>query len=102
MDPETYKLLLTKPQSREVLRIVVDHGNVFFNDLVDQLSKRHDEPPATMNRDQIRQILEELKAADLVKELNAPVKDFDRYYPTAYGLRADRQIGRLIPTDVTP
>ena len=85
VDPIVVRMLATD-LLRDIFRTVAKNRLVIFKDLV---TASHRDP------DTVRQSVDGLKAAQLVKEEAAPVSDFNRLYVTAAGLRAERQLERL-------
>lgn len=81
------KLVLANPHVRNVFTTIAKNRQILFKDLIGSMS------PA-VERDAIRASLEELKKANLIKEVEETLTlgDFDRYYVTADGLRIERQL----------
>jgi len=87
-------LLLTSVAARHVFTAVAKSRLISFKDLVRVRTV------AGEDREQIKKSLEVLKNADLIKEEAAPVKDFSKFYVTANGLRAERQLQRMPGIDL--
>lgn len=77
-------LTLGGPMVREVFKLLVQDKSIRFGDLVKK---------ASGERHEVKQALETLKDASLVKEAGAAIEDFSTYYVTADGLEAGRKVG---------
>jgi|HubBroStandDraft_1064217.scaffolds.fasta_scaffold95640_2 hypothetical protein len=82
-------MLLSNPVLQEVFKEIVKNRSALFKELVTSLSNNTD---LNLEDHQVAGALEQLKNADLIKEREAPIKDFNSYYITADGLTADRQL----------
>ena len=75
-------ILFSDDVLREVFKLVAKERTIRLRDLRQGLVGYPD----------LRESLDKLKAADLIKERAAPVDAFNTYYVTANGLTAERQL----------
>ncbi len=86
LDPTILSLLSSSPArlARTVFDQIVKSRSIRFGELAQRIP---DADPSGL-----RAVLQELKTADLVKELGSAVEDFNTYYVTAEGLEANRKV----------
>ncbi len=83
--------LFNPPSTLEVFGVVAADRTVRFKDLLDMLE------PAGLDREEVRESLDRLEEAGLIKSQGAPdgVEDFGWYYVTEEGLSTERELRRL-------
>jgi carbonic anhydrase len=84
-------LALFKPSTLAVFSVVAKERTVRFKDLLDELESIH------LDRNDVRESLDQLEEAKLIKSQDAPegVEDFKWYYITEEGLTVERELRRL-------
>ena len=86
MDATLLVTLLAKPLMKEVLKEIVKTQAVLLKDLVNRIPQ---------GKSEVTKALSELKRAELIKERQAPLDDFNTYYVTAEGLQAHSRLRGL-------
>ncbi len=79
---------------KDVFKAVVKDREILFRDL--RKAQTHIAP------DELKASLDQLKAADLIKEYPASIQDFSTYYVTAGGLNAELELKRAESALIRP
>jgi hypothetical protein len=97
--------LLSNGVFNRVFKVIAEQRTVQLKDIRDLLLKNQKAPMEDQRQtteDQLREAVDFLKDADLIKERSAPIDDFATYYVTADGLNVERALRRAKSTSASP
>jgi len=89
VDFSTTAMLLSNSVMKGVFKAILENRTAIFKELVASVGKSPDDPDG---RKEVEDAVARLVKADLIKERNAPIKDFRSYSVTSVGLGAERQL----------
>jgi hypothetical protein len=88
MDVSLLVTLFSDNVVKHVFKEILKNRTARFKELLESVDTEQD----AKHKDQIESAVKMLMEADLIKEREAPIKDFSTYYVTEYGLTAERQL----------
>jgi len=81
--------MLAVPTVRLVFEQVVKNRSIRLGELIERVRPKVD-------RENVEEMLRELKDAELIKEKGSAIEEFNTYYVTANGLEANQEVKRVV------
>ena len=81
--------MLAVPTVRLVFEQVVKNRSIRLGELIERVRPKVD-------RENVEEMLRELKDAELIKEKGSAIEEFNTYYVTANGLEANQGVKRVV------
>ena len=88
--------MLAVPTVRLVFEQVVKNRSIRLGELIERVRPKVDRENVEEMLRELKETLNKLKDAELIKEKGSAIEEFNTYYVTANGLEANREVKRVV------